>query len=502
MVYSGKLLLIYTDQPEQEISTFLFPGDHFGEEALLTGVPLSYTVKASENSVVLKMHSQDFDAVLEEIPLLEERLVATAGSRKISHKKSAKWIQTGETTLLVCRRHWIFLLSSIFWPSVLLGVALAVTAYTFVNYTQIGLFCSSVAATFGLIWLIWRVLDWLNDYSIVTSRRVISLEKVIGIYDNRTEAPLNSVIANDVTRSFLGQIFDYGDVIVRSYMGNLILTGVPQPKRMVEVIERYKSGVQYQNRNRELKQIDEDVQSMFKSFRQRPGWDAVQPMPMPKSPAKEKSVFGDVNLGMRLRTLFMMRFENQDVITYRRHWYSLVGRIWWLVLLLFFISGISTWISISGATFLTGCSLGALIDLILWLVIGYRIWDWSNDIFQLTKSQIIDIDKKPLGAEGKKTAPLDAPDFRIEHVRPSLLANLFNYGNVIVYIGQTQFNIEGVYNPDQVHNEVAARRQALLAQKDAERETRERGRMMDWLKAFYLHSQEMNNDESGLAGME
>jgi hypothetical protein len=194
-----------------------------------------------------------------------------------------------------------------------------------------------------------------------------------------------------------------------------------------------------------------------------------------------------------------MRFEEGDVITYRRHWYSLVGRIWWIVLLLFGVVILSSYLGIQMDMGVTTCSIGTLIELVLLGLLVYRIWDWSNDIFQLTKTQIIDIDKKPLGPEGKKTASLDAPDIRIEHVRPSLLANLLNFGNVIVYIGPTQFNLEGVYNPDRVHQDVAARRDALLTQKTLDQDSREGARLMNWLMAFWDQTREIekNNDTSG-----
>lgn len=503
LVYTGKFLLIEDEHEEQEHHIALVAGEHFGEEALLSGRAQPYTVQAFENGQLLQMTAVNFENVLESIPLLEERLTVTAGSRKrIKKKKSARWLQSEETTMMIRRKHWVYLLAALFWPALLIGLSLAALSFVYAQGIQIGLFISSGAATFGVIWMIWRLLDWTNDFFIITNRRVVSLQKVIGIYDNRTETPISSVIANDVTRSFLGQILNYGDISVRSYMGRILLVGVPKPYEMVNLIERNKTSAQVQNRYKELNDIDQAVLKLIQGAKKTPGWDSVQPVPMPKSPGQAQAEKAQFSMGNSLRTLFMMRFENQEIITYRRHWYALVGKIWWQVLLIFMVSFFSSWLAVSDFPLLAGCSIGTLINLVLLMTMGYRIWDWSNDIFQLTTTQIIDIDKKPLGAEGKKTAPLDAPDFRIEHVRPSLLANLLNFGNVIVYIGQTQFNIEGVFNPDQVHSEVAARRQMLLASKETERIEGERGRMMDWLKAFYLQTQKLEEDGLDSSGNE
>ena len=41
----------------------------------------------------------------------------------------------------------------------------------------------------ALGWIAWTYLDWTNDLYIVTNQRVVYVEKVIGIYDSREEAP-------------------------------------------------------------------------------------------------------------------------------------------------------------------------------------------------------------------------------------------------------------------------------------------------------------------------
>jgi hypothetical protein len=69
----------------------------------------------------------------------------------------------------------------------------------------------------------------------------------------------------------------------------------------------------------------------------------------------------------------------------------------------------------------------------------------------------------------------------------------------LVYVGQTPFNLEGVFNPDQVHQEVAARREALLYQKTQSTESRERERLLNYMTAFYKQMQEPSEEE-GEAG--
>jgi hypothetical protein len=89
------------------------------------------------------------------------------------------------------------------------------------------------------------------------------------------------------------------------------------------------------------------------------------------------------------------------------------------------------------------------------------------------------MEKKPLGREQKKTAGLDAPDFRVEHTRENLLSIMLNFGTVMISIGQTQFIFHGVHDPERVHQDVADYREALMRRKLQEKDARDRERMLD-----------------------
>jgi len=115
----------------------------------------------------------------------------------------------------------------------------------------------------------------------------------------------------------------------------------------------------------------------------------------------------------------------------------------------------------------------------------YKTEDWRNDIYRLTPDLILDMDKKPLGAEKKTTAPLDAPDFRVEHERTNIIGILLDFGNVTINVGQTELTFDGVYHPDQVHQDVSNYREENQRKKRAEKEKREREHMIDWLVAYY-----------------
>jgi hypothetical protein len=116
-----------------------------------------------------------------------------------------------------------------------------------------------------------------------------------------------------------------------------------------------------------------------------------------------------------------------------------------------------------------------------WWTYGYL--DWSNDIYQLAPDQIRDIERKPLGDELKKTAPLESI-LSLEHHRDGIIQLMFNFGNVVINVGETRFIFRGVYNPDQVHQDVSDYIEALSRRKREIEAARERERMLNWLLAY------------------
>lgn len=83
------------------------------------------------------------------------------------------------------------------------------------------------------------VVDWSNDYYIVTSQRVIWMEKVVGIFDSRMEAPLGTILSVGVETDAVGRILDYGNVIVRTFVGKIPFNNVHHPYHASRLVEEY-----------------------------------------------------------------------------------------------------------------------------------------------------------------------------------------------------------------------------------------------------------------------
>jgi hypothetical protein len=140
---------------------------------------------------------------------------------------------------------------------------------------------------------------------------------------------------------------------------------------------------------------------------------------------------------------------------------------------------------------------GALLILFfvvfLWFV--YRVMDWSNDKFEVTSEQIIDLDKKPFGTETRNAAQLENI-LGTEYRRIGLLGNIFNFGTVYITVGGTKFAFEDVIDPAAVQSDINRRRAARADKKRQAEVSAERERMAEWLATYHKSAQEFIDEES------
>ena len=131
---------------------------------------------------------------------------------------------------------------------------------------------------------------------------------------------------------------------------------------------------------------------------------------------------------------------------------------------------------------------------LLWWI--YQYIDWSNDIFQVTPDQIMDIDKTPLGQVTSDIASLDNI-LSIEYQRIGILELFFNYGTVFITVGGgKQMAFDNVFNPSAVQEDIERRRLEKINKKEQETIKGERERVADWFSAYYHNEQKFRREET------
>jgi hypothetical protein len=133
-----------------------------------------------------------------------------------------------------------------------------------------------------------------------------------------------------------------------------------------------------------------------------------------------------------------------------------------------------------------------LLGLILAALV-YVFADWANDRFQITDTHIIDLDRKPLGRETKRSALLENV-LSLDYKRENIFQRLFNFGTVAINVGDIQLDFEYVAQPISVQNEIFERYNAAVKRKEIAEAQKRRDDMVEFLAAYHEESTgETNN---------
>jgi hypothetical protein len=505
LIYSGKVRMFRQFGGQVHDLATLVSGDYFGETELFTGQGNLATVTATEATRLLRLSKEDFDEILKAYPSIKFTLDLAVASRKLAQSTRFKWLGPDEVVYFLQRKGTYFLLEVLVIPVMALLVPAALFFW--------GVMAQSTAAiTFGVIallgvlgWIAWRYIDWANDYYVVTNQRVVWLEKVIGLYDSRTEAPLSEILSVGVETDIIGRALGHGTVIVRTFVGAIPFKHVRYPYQAAHMVEEYW--------HRTQKASEEAEKEAFKeALRQRLGLlHPPQEEDTPPEEVESKQAKQPNFLKLFIANLFSQRIVEGDRVTYRKHWYVLLKHVFlpsaiFLALFSLTIRRLFILVSNPDLSLIQNLSDGTrrpdtliiLLPLFMLLALGWWVYnfiDWQNDIFRVTSDQIFDIDKKPLGSEQSRAAPLDNI-LGTRYERVGFLGYILNFGTVYIDVGSAHFAFEDVLDPAAVQTDIDRRRLRRISSKKASEQATERKRMADWIAAYHQNIEEFREEQT------
>jgi hypothetical protein len=494
IILSGKIQVSRIKNGVEQKLIAYSNGDMIGEESLLSGQDRTVSADALVDSRFLRMGKEDFSWMLRQFPSIKLFLEAVVKSRRMRRGKRLDWLNENETIYLMVQKHPAYLFTHLIGPLLLAWVSVPVLLFS--SSTGVSSF-HLVSLWIGLLilavaggWALWNYVDWGNDYYILTNMRVIWLEKVIGIYDSRVEAPLNTVLTVGVRSDQLGRILGYGQVIVRTYTGHIVLHQVGYPEQLASMIEEQLWRSKQIAKKEEMAALEQTIRARL----------VVEPTPRPTTaPPQESSEKDKKKARPKLfENFFKVRLEENGIITYRKHWVLLVQKAWQPTLVLVLLLAVIVLRALNKYTFQPAFFIYGVAGLFIFFGLlwwAYEYVDWSNDIYQVTADQIIDIYRKPLGKEDKRVARLE-DILSLEHTRRGIIGLIFNYGDVVAMIGAVRFDFVGVYDPAAVEQDIF-RRIGMHKQLQKEAEAaREREQIADWLEAYHHQTEILNKKET------
>ena len=511
LIYGGSVRITRKQEKKEIQLALLVKNDYFGEMALVANRRRSATVTALTDTTLLVLSRADFEKLYKRAPHIRVDLEIAIRSRQLARRLKFKWLRPDEVIYFLARKHPLVLWQKLVLPALALTVPAGFFyAWLFlINYLIVAL-AGGLSLAVIILYMIWLTIDWGNDYYIVTNQRVVWLEKVVGIYDSRQESPIGTILSVGIEANQFGRYFDYGNVIVRTFVGKIPFSNVNHPDQAAKMIE------EYWNRTKEVA-AGMEKEAMKNAIRKRLN------LPIPKQPAGfgEAAPVAKVDpkplkpgAGALALLKFIgantlkLRYEVGENVIYRKHWIALVLQSWMSVAgsigtLLLFIARLvqlaflpnEVFISFQGGIIVDAWAsafLVAFFPFFVWL--GYEIIDWSNDKFEVTNDQIIDIDRKPFGTETRNAAPLENI-LGTFYERKGLLGNLLNFGTVYITVGGTKLAFEDVIDPATVQSDIDRRRMARTAKQNEARIAGERDRMAEWLATYHRSAEDFKKED-------
>lgn len=473
--------------------------NYFGEVALRAQVPVDSTIEAEAHSQWLRLHRRDleqFATQTGDLDLAEKLALEIDLSRLPRHVTRHNHhveLQTGEFVHTFRQHHWIVLLRKT-WPGLLLllgflvGIVYAIFASTPVSgwWTLLMLLLGLIATA----QLTWGIIDYMNDYLIITNRRVVRQEEVIFLKQWRQEATLEQIQNVDMMASFWGNVLRYGKLVIRTAgaEGAIPFYYVGEPEEVREAIfnlrDRRQAHVMAESKGMIQSMLENrlglQLQLPALVYRTSPAQLSRRQLPPWMARAAERFY------GMRRQ-----RPQSSDYIIWRKHWFILLRNSLpslgiFLVIFLLLFGQLFAFLEEFRQAFL---ALDLLLVPLGLLNLGWFIWivaDWRNDTYEIGGEMVVDVEKKPLFfSESRRTARLSEIE-NVEISIPSPIHYLLNFGNVKLQTAATEgdFTFDWVPDPRAVATEVQRRIEASR-NREAEQRTRRRAQELpDWFEMY------------------
>ncbi len=498
----GAALQQTIDENDQVIaSATIGRGASFGAGSLLFGDPADETVETIEPTDWVRIHRQDFQLFLEENPESKQRLFLPEDLRQRLEKRIylGSWQREDEEILSIRRRHWIVLIKR--WAKVFLllsiqfiiaGVIRLATGNWHVWQNIV------IAALYALPLGGWILLDYLNDYHIVTTRRIVHQEKIIFIKERRTSAPIDKIQELGIERGMLARFLRYGNLVIRTAAteGAVVFDYHPHPVEAHDIIRKEMTRLEKFGLAEQQGSIQKQLQErLHLGLEERVDDRALMDTTHVRKIKQPRN--------LPLIKLLGLQEEPGNRLVWRRHWFGLflttipafITTLVGIFFTVFFASSaLFSGLPVGVRTLLTIVAAFATAGCIFWL--WWQWEDWENDRYIVSDQLIERISKKPLWFDEQRITLSVERVQNVDFRRPNPLAYLFDFGDVHIQTaaaeGLVVFGF--VPAPDEVQFEIFHRIRDYRENMEKRRQQEQKNDFVDWLDAYHkLVTQEQHN---------
>ncbi len=491
ILYEGEAVANQRDEANQERPVGYFKAiAEVGEASVFLREPRDVTVEATTDSCWCYLTREDLDLFLKENPKAKERVIPKEEVQERRQLPRLEWMEPQEQMVLQRRRHWFVLVVRLLPPVALLLLSLAIDLFALVAALLQGL--ATVVTVLAVLWTLWRLIDWLNDYYYVTTERVAHLEKTLLFMERRIGAPLDKVQNVAVDRRLIGNLLNFGNLIVETasvaQISRVVFDYVGDPEQIQAVIfeqmRRLRAGELLESRRMIRTRLEGRVDLGVRPEIPRPVISVEESAgeTTPQRPSWRRRFLDSTVGGM----FWIERREDGQVI-WRKHWLKLLQAI--LLPLLVFLGGIPC-LLVAGLGVLLASPLGLVLLVVLGGASLLWLWwnwtNWGNDLYIVTDNGIIDTEALPLGFRSSRTETTFDKVQNVNYVIPNPIATIFDYGTVTIYTAGAEGKLDfpWVKGPAHVQMEIFSRLGAYEERQRRQRRQEAWDLMPEWFAMY------------------
>lgn len=356
---------------------------------------------------------------------------------------------------------------------------------------------SAIAILLGLIWGVYGYFDWANDEYIVTSKRVIHIERLLLYGERRDEAPL--VRIQDITgvsTGLLQRLLDYSDIRIQTAgAGTIVFSGMPHAERVRELI--------FVERAREYERRAAENRMLIRSALQRSIAPHRKDFEMSTNHSQSSLLNGTLANRMQpappvthpplLIRVFRYLYPRQTIvegnkITWRKHWIVLAYKVIPpLTLLNGSLAGFILLLLYMPQPWCSAIMIPLIIAAFIWYLFRYD--EWYRDVYIIQGNRIIDIVSSGfrLHGERRREGTFDAVQ-NVTYNISGFWHQLLNMGDVVIETAGTEqtFAFNSVFDPSRVQQEVFDRWNAYQEERRRREQEEQQQRWAEWFREYHM----------------
>jgi CRP-like cAMP-binding protein len=400
-----------------------------------------------------------------------------------------------EVTVVRARKSWLALARRIVIPILIILLAVAITGLLsiFVNLLREVTTSVILAIVVGMVlWIAWMWEDWRNDDYIVTSKRIIHIERVLipPFPHERHEAAIEMIqeIAT-TTQGLWTTLFKVHTLDIRTQgAGTIRFPDLDDADRIREQIFKARDQARVRKIGEEQTRIRE------KLFRQlgRPVKEVI-----PLDTGETVQYYEPPKGLLKMLDYFVPHtcIVLPDQIRWRQHWLILLTKLI-PVFVLFVAAGALlalgiVWPPFFGSTpgsrwlLLVPGGLLLLVSIVLYL---WRYDGWRNHVYILTDTRIVDIEGTPFHFRGETRVEGTFDSIQnITYDSPNFFYRALRIGNVDIDTAAEQraYTFDLVGRPDEVQQEIFRRLVRYRERQELGETERRYDEFAKWFEAYH-----------------